>query len=128
MNIVSTFLGAHSIPAKYRGRQEEYVDLVINEMIPQITSEELAEFIDVFCEKGFFIVEDTDRILLAGMKQGLRAKIHAYELDYSGGIEIGVKYNALSVDHLEFTGEKEVEALFNKETMPTILPGSGFSK
>jgi imidazolonepropionase len=80
----------------------------------------------VFCDKGFFTVEDTDRILLAGMKHGLRAKIHANELDYSGGIQIGVKYNALSVDHLEFTGEKEIEALLNTETMPTILPGAAF--
>ncbi|NOX48302.1 MAG: imidazolonepropionase [Chlorobi bacterium] len=126
LSIKSTFLGAHSIPAKYRGRQEEYVDLVINEMIPQIASEELADYIDVFCDKGFFTVEDTDRILMAGLKHGLRAKIHANELDYSGGIQVGVKYNALSVDHLEFTGAKEIVTLKNTETMPTILPGAAF--
>ncbi len=126
LTIKSTFLGAHSIPAEYRGRQEEYVDLVISEMIPQIASEELADYIDVFCDKGFFTVEDTDRILMAGVKHGLRAKIHANELDYSGGIQVGVKYNALTVDHLEFTGAKEIETLKNTETMPTILPGAAF--
>jgi imidazolonepropionase len=126
LTIKSTFLGAHSIPAAYRGRQEEYVDMIINEMIPQIVSEELADYIDVFCDKGFFTVEDTDRILMAGLKHGLRPKIHANELDYSGGIQVGVKYNALSVDHLEFTGEKEIKALKNTETMPTILPGAAF--
>ncbi len=126
LTIKSTFLGAHSIPAEYRGHQEDYVDLVINEMIPQIAAEDLADYIDVFCDKGFFTVEDTDRILMAGIKHGLRAKIHANELDYSGGIEVGVKYNALSVDHLEYTGEKEIKALLNSETMPTILPGAAF--
>lgn len=126
LTIKATFLGAHSIPMEYRGKQEEYVDLVINEMIPMVASEELADYIDVFCDKGFFTVEDTDRILNAGMKYGLRPKIHANELDYSGGIQVGVKYNALSVDHLEYTGDKEIEALLGSETMPVILPGAAF--
>ena len=126
ITIKSTFLGAHSIPAEYRGRQTEYVDMVINEMLPQVAAEDLADYIDVFCDKGFFTVEDTDRILNAGMKYGLRAKIHANELDYSGGIQVGVKYNALSVDHLEFTGKDEIETLLNSETMPTVLPGAAF--
>lgn len=126
ITIVPTFLGAHAVPAEYRGKQSEYVDLVINEMIPLVASEELADFIDVFCDKGFFTIEETDRILLAGMKYGLRAKIHANELDYSGGIQVGVKYNALSVDHLEFTGDEEIECLLNTETMPTLLPGAAF--
>jgi imidazolonepropionase len=126
ITIKSTFLGAHSIPAEYRGNQSEYVDLVINEMIPQVAAEDLADYIDVFCDKGFFTVEETDRILLAGMKYGMRPKIHANELNYSGGIQIGVKYNALSVDHLEFTGDAEIEALLNSETMPTLLPGAAF--
>lgn len=126
LTIKSTFLGAHSIPAEYRGKQHEYVDIVINEMIPQVAAEELADYIDVFCDRGFFTVEDTERILMAGMKYGLRPKIHANELDYSGGIQVGVKYNALSVDHLEFTGDEEIEALKNSETMPTILPGAAF--
>ena len=95
-------------------------------MIPVIASEELADYIDVFCDKGFFTVEDTERILMQGMKYGLRPKIHANELDYSGGIQVGVKYNALSVDHLEYTGDAEIEALLGSETMPTLLPGAAF--
>jgi len=126
LTIKATFLGAHSIPAQYRGKQEEYVDKVINEMIPVVASEGLAEYIDVFCDKGFFTVEDTDRILMAGMKYGLRPKIHANELAFSGGIQVGVKYNALSVDHLEYTGDAEIEALQGSETMATILPGAAF--
>jgi imidazolonepropionase len=126
LTIKATFLGAHAIPLEYRGKQHEYVDVVINEMIPQVAAEELADYIDVFCDKGFFTVEDTDRILMAGMKYGLKPKIHANELDYSGGIQVGVKYGALSVDHLEFTGDAEIEALKNSETMPTILPGAAF--
>jgi len=126
ITIKSTFLGAHSIPSEYRGKQNEYVDIVINEMIPQIAAEELADYIDVFCDRGFFTVEDTERILMAGMKYGLRPKIHANELDNSGGIQVGVKYNALSVDHLEYTGDDEIDSLKNSETMPTILPGAAF--
>jgi imidazolonepropionase len=126
VTIVSTFLGAHSVPLDYRGRQEEYVDLVITEMIPRVASEDLADFIDVFCDRGFFTAEDTDRILNTGMKYGLRPKIHANELDHSGGVQVGVKYNALSVDHLEFTGDEEIAALQNSETMPVILPGAAF--
>ena len=126
ITIKSTFLGAHAVPAEYKGKQDEYVDLVINEMIPQVASEGLADYIDVFCDKGFFTVEQTDRILMAGLKYGLRPKIHANELDYSGGIQVGVKYEALSVDHLEFTGDDEIKALKNSETMPTLLPGAAF--
>ncbi|MCK9270559.1 MAG: imidazolonepropionase [Bacteroidales bacterium] len=126
LTIISTFLGAHAVPLDYKGRQEEYVDLIINEMIPVVASEGLADYIDVFCDRGFFTVEDTDRILNAGMKYGLPPKIHANELDYSGGIQVGVKYGALSVDHLEFTGEAEIEALLGSDTMPTILPGAAF--
>lgn len=124
--IKSTFLGAHAVPAEYKGRQTEYVDLIINEMIPTIAGEELADYIDVFCDKGFFTVEDTDRILNAGMKYGMRAKIHANEVDYSGGVQVGVKYNAISVDHLEYIGEEEISALLGSETMPTVLPGAAF--
>ncbi|RLD41631.1 MAG: imidazolonepropionase [Bacteroidetes bacterium] len=126
LTIRSTFLGAHSIPMEYRSNQSLYVDLVINEMLPQVAEEGLADFIDVFCDTGFFTVEDTERILEAGLKYGIRGKIHANELDYSGGIQAGVKYNALSVDHLEFTGDAEIEALLNSETMPTVLPGAAF--
>ncbi|MCX6305699.1 MAG: imidazolonepropionase [Bacteroidetes bacterium] len=126
VKIVPTFLGAHAVPEAYKGRQGEFVDMVISEMIPQVSSEDLADYIDVFCDRGFFTVEETDRILNAGMKYGMRAKIHANELDYSGGIQVGVKYNALSVDHLEFTGDEEIECLLGTETMPTILPGAAF--
>ena len=126
VTIKSNFLGAHAIPAEYKKDPSAYTDLIINEMIPQVAAEGLADFIDVFCDRGFFSVEDTDRILNAGMKYGLRPKIHANELDYSGGIQVGVKYNALSVDHLEFTGEEEIEALRGSETMPTALPGASF--
>jgi imidazolonepropionase len=126
LEVKATFLGAHAIPDEYKSKRGEYIDLVINEMIPVIASEELADFIDVFCDKGFFTVDDTERILMAGIKYGMGAKIHANELDCSGGIQAGVKYNALSVDHLEFTGDDEIEALIGSETMPTLLPGSAF--
>ena len=126
LTIKATFLGAHAVPAEYKGRQAEYVDQIINEMIPQVAAEDLADYIDVFCDRGFFTVEDTERILMAGMKYGLRPKIHANELDYSGGIQVGVKYNALSVDHLEFTGDDEIQTLLGSETMPTLLPGAAF--
>ena len=126
ITIKSTFLGAHAVPAEFKGRQGEYVDMIINEMIPVISSEDLADYIDVFCDKGFFTVEDTERILMAGIKYGMRAKIHANELDYSGGVQVGVKYGALSVDHLEYTGDAEIECLLKSETMPTLLPGAAF--
>ncbi len=126
ITIRSTFLGAHAVPAEYKGRQGEYVDKVIEEMIPLVAGENLADFIDVFCDRGFFTEEETDRILMAGVKHGLRPKIHANELDFSGGIQVGVKYNALSVDHLEFTGEEEIKALLESDTMPALLPGAAF--
>ena len=122
----STFLGAHAIPAEYKNNPSKYVDIVINEMIPQVAAEDLADYIDVFCDKGFFSVEDTERILMAGIKHGLRPKIHANELGLTGGVQVGVKYNALSVDHLEFIGKEEIEALKDTETMPTVLPGAAF--
>ena len=115
LTIKANFLGAHGVPLEYRGRQGDFVNLVIDEMIPQVAKENLAEFIDVFCDTGFFTVED-----------GLVPKIHANELDYSGGIEVGVKYGALSVDHLECVGEKEIATLKTSKTMPTILPGAAF--
>ncbi|MFA7132991.1 MAG: imidazolonepropionase [Bacteroidales bacterium] len=126
LTIKSNFLGAHGVPLEYRGRQGDFVDLVINEMIPQVAKDNLADFIDVFCDKGFFTVNETDRILTQGVKYGMRPKIHANELDYSGGIQIAVKHNALSCDHLEFVGDEEIECLKNSETMPTVLPGAAF--
>ncbi|MDX9881363.1 MAG: imidazolonepropionase [Prolixibacteraceae bacterium] len=126
VKIVSTFLGAHAIPAEYREKRGQYIDLLINEMIPVVASEQLADYIDVFCDKGFFTVEETERILMAGMKYGLRPKLHANELALSGGVQAGVKYNALSVDHLEYMGDAEIAALQGTETMPTVLPGAAF--
>ena len=126
MIIKSNFLGAHGIPMEYRGHQEDYVDLVINEMIPRVAAEGLADFIDVFCDKGFFTVEDTARILEAGIKYGMRPKIHANEMAISGGVQVGVKYGAISVDHLEQMGDEEIDCLKGSETMPTILPGCAF--
>lgn len=122
----ATFLGAHAIPAEYKSNPSKYVDVIINEMIPQVAAEELADFIDVFCDKGFFTVEDTERILMAGLKYGLKPKIHANELGLTGGVQVGVKYGALSVDHLEFIEENEIAALQDSETMPTVLPGAAF--
>ncbi|MCK9399719.1 MAG: imidazolonepropionase [Bacteroidales bacterium] len=126
LTIIATFLGAHAIPQEYKANPAAYVDLVINEMIPLVAAEELADYIDVFCDRGFFSVEDTDRILNAGMKYGLRPKIHANELGSTGGVQVGVKYNALSVDHLEYLGKEEISVLKNSETMPTVLPGASF--
>lgn len=126
LTIKANFLGAHAVPREYAGRQTEYVDLIINEMIPMVAAEDLADYVDVFCDRGFFTTEDTERILMQGVKYGLQPKIHANELDFSGGIQVGVKYNARSVDHIEYTGDEEIEALLGSETMPTILPGAAF--
>jgi len=126
VEVRATFLGAHAVPEEYKGRREQYVDLIINEMIPMVAYEELADYIDVFCDRGFFTVEDTERILTAGMKYGLIPKIHANELDFSGGVQVGVKYDALSVDHLERTGDEEIDTLSGTDTMPVLLPGAAF--
>lgn len=126
LTVRATFLGAHAIPLKYRDNRDGYVDLIINEMIPAVAAERLADFIDVFCDRGFFTVEETERILTAGAMYGLRPKMHANELAYSGGIQTGVKYRAFSVDHLEFTGDDEIAALLGSGTMPTLLPGAAF--
>ncbi len=126
LTIKATFLGAHAVPEEYKGKQDDYVDLIINEMIPVVAAGYMADFIDVFCDRGFFTPEQTERILMAGIKHGMKPKIHANELDFSGGIQVGVKYDALSVDHLEYTGDEEIEALLGSETMPTLLPGAAF--
>lgn len=126
LEVRSTFLGAHAVGRAYKGRQGEYVEHVCNDMIPAVAKEKLADFIDVFCDKGFFTVEETAKIIETGARYGLRAKIHANELAVSGGVEVGVKYNALSVDHLESMGEEQIEALQGSDTMPTMLPGCAF--
>ncbi len=119
--VVSTFLGAHAVGRGYT--REAYVQAVID-IIPEAAG--LADFVDVFCDEGFFTPEDTARILEAGAACGLRGKIHANELAVSGGVQVGVRHNALSVDHLERTGDAEIEALRGTGTMPVMLPGSSF--
>ncbi|MGW8315114.1 MAG: imidazolonepropionase [Bacteroidales bacterium] len=124
LTIRSTFLGAHAFPDEYRNDHDGYVRLLTGEMIPAVAEEKLADYIDVFCDRGFFTPEQTARILEAGIRYGMRPKIHANELDYSGGVQVGTRYKALSVDHLEFIGEDELIALKNSRTMPTLLPGA----
>ena len=122
----STFLAAHAIPAEYKANPDGYVDLIVKEMIPIVGKEDLADYIDVFCDEGFFTVPQTERILEEGAKYGLIPKIHANELALSGGIQVGVRHGALSVDHLEHTGDAEIEELLQSETMPALLPGAAF--
>ena len=124
--IKSTFLGAHAVGRAFAGRQSEYVDHVCNEMIPAVAAENLADFVDVFCEEGFFTTEETDRILTAGEQYGMMVKLHANQLAVSGGVQVGVKHNALSVDHLESTTDEEIRVLKDSCTMPTMLPGASF--
>ena len=126
ITVKANFLGAHAVGRAYKGRQSEYVDLVCNEMLPAVAAEGLADYVDVFCDAGFFTVEETDRILTKAAEYGITPKIHANELEVSGGVQIGVKHNALSVDHLEKTTEAEIEALRGSRTMPTMLPGCSF--
>ncbi len=126
LRVKSTFLGAHAVGRPFRGRQQEYVDMLCSEMLPAVAAEGLAEFVDVFCDEGFFTVEQTEQILTTAARYGMRPKIHANELAISGGVQVGVKHNALSVDHLECMGEQEIKALSNSETMATMLPGAAF--
>jgi imidazolonepropionase len=126
LEVKSTFLGAHAVPEEFKNNREKYIELIINEMIPLVATEDLADFIDVFCDNGFFTAIETEQILMAGLKYGLIPKLHANELGNSGGVQVGVKYNALSVDHLERAGDEEIRTLLNSETMPTLLPGSAF--
>jgi len=124
--IKANLLAAHAIPLEYKDRREEYIKLIIDEIIPLVAKENLAEYIDVFCEKGFFTVEETDRILKAGKKYGLIPKIHANQLSVSGGVQVGLANKALSVDHLEQITEKEISVLRCTSTMPTALPSCSF--
>ncbi len=124
--IKATFLGAHAIPAEYKHRRQEYVNLVVEQMIPQVAELGLADYCDVFCDRGFFSMEETARILQAGWAHGLKPKIHANELDFSGGVQVGVANRAISVDHLECAGDAEIEALRGSQTLPTLLPGCAF--
>jgi len=126
LEVRATFLGAHAVGRAYVGRQAEYVDLICREMLPAVAREGLAEYVDVFCDQGFFTVEETARILETAARYGLVPKIHANELAVSGGVQVGVAHGALSVDHLERMGEAEIEALRGSRTMPTMLPGAAF--
>lgn len=124
--IKTTFLGAHAIPTIYKANREKYIELICQEMIPQVAQERLAEYVDVFCETGFFTPAETERILTVGADYGLKGRVHANELDYSGGVQVGVKCKAVSVDHLECVGQAEVEALLSSDTIPTLLPATAF--
>jgi imidazolonepropionase len=124
--IKATLLAAHAYPLEFRENHQGFINLIINEMIPKVASEGLAEYIDVFCEKGFFSVEETAQILEAAAKYGLAPKIHANQLHNSGGIQVGVEHNAISVDHLETLGQAEVESLADSNTLPVLLPGAAF--
>jgi len=126
LTVKTTLLGAHALPVEFKQNRSAYIDSVVDQMIPQAAAEGLADYCDVFCDRGFFTVEETDRILDAGLKYGLKPKIHANELDYSGGIQVGVKHGAISVDHLEFTGAEEMDVLLHSNTMPTLLPSTAF--
>lgn len=125
LTVKTTFLGAHAVPKEYTNRQE-YIDLVIKEMIPRVAEEGLAEYIDTFCETGFFSPDETEMIMEEGKKYGLKPKIHANQLNISGGVQVGVKTKAVSVDHLESMGQDEIDALVGSEVMPTMLPGAAF--
>ena len=124
--IKATFLGAHAVGRAYKGRQAEYVEHVCRDMIPAVAEQGVAEFVDVFCDRGFFTPEETAQILECGKRYGLRPKIHANELASSGGVQVGIEYGALSVDHLEEANEQDVRDLAASNTMPTVLPGASF--
>lgn len=126
ITVKSTFLGAHAYPAEFKNNHEGYIDMIIHQMLPVIADEGLADFIDVFCDKGFFSTEETGTILKAGKEFGLKAKIHGNEMGLTGGVQTAVANNALSVDHLEHLGDEEIQLLLKSDTMPVILPGSSF--
>lgn len=125
-DIKATFLGAHAIPTEYKQNRQGYIDLIVQRMLPIITDENLADYVDVFCDHGFFTVEETEYILKNAASLGLKAKIHANELAISGGVQVGVKMGALSVDHLERIGDNEIQTLHNSTTIGTLLPNTSF--
>lgn len=124
--VKATFLGAHAVGRAFAGRQSDYVAHVCEEMIPAVAEQGVAEFVDVFCDRGFFTPDETARILECGRKYGLRPKIHANELASSGGVQVGIRYGALSVDHLEEANDQDVADLAASATIPTVLPGASF--
>ena len=126
ISIKATFLGAHAFPLEYKNNQDGYVDLLIEEMLPQIVSEGLADFIDVFCETGYFSVEQTERILKAGAQYGLPSKIHVNQFNAIGGVAAAVRHGALSVDHLEIVSPDDIDILLSSQTMPVALPSCSY--
>lgn len=124
--IKSTFLGAHALPPEFENDRQRYIEMLAHEMLPVIASEDLADYIDVFCDDGFFSPFETEQLFMAGIKHGLRPKLHCNERGQSGGVQVGVKYHAQSVDHLEHLDADEMQLLKGSETMPTVLPGSAF--
>ncbi|HEY5692753.1 MAG TPA: imidazolonepropionase [Cyclobacteriaceae bacterium] len=124
LEVKTTFLGAHAVPIKYS--KEDYLKLIIDEMIPAVAEEKLADYIDVFCEQGFFTPDETEQICEEGKKFGMRPRLHANQLHRSGGVQVGVRVNAISVDHLENIGDEEIKALKRSTTIPTALPGAAF--
>ena len=126
ITIKATFLGAHAFPLEFKENHKGYIDLIITEMLPEIAKNKLADFIDVFCETGYFSVKETQQIMEAGIKFGLKPKIHVNQFNSIGGIQTGVKYNALSLDHLEIMKQEDIEALKNTETMPVALPSCSY--
>lgn len=124
--IKSTFLGAHAFPAEYKENHQAYIDLIVNEMLPQIAKEGLADYVDAFCEKVAFSVEETKQVIEAGAQYGLKAKVHTNQFNCMGGIELCVEQNALSVDHLEVINESEIKALQGSSTLATLLPSAPF--
>lgn len=126
LTVRTTFLGAHAVPARYKDNRVGYVNEIVDEMIPAVAAEGLAEYVDIFCEEGFFSVEDAERIFEQGIKYGMKPTVHANQMSFSGGVQVGVKYDAISVDHLEFTGPAEYEVLANSNTIATLLPGATF--
>lgn len=126
LTIKATFLGAHAMPEQFKKDRKGYINLITKEMLPAIKEERLAEFIDVFCDQGFYTPEETDIILKAGVAAGLKPKVHANELGITGGVQAGVQHKAISVDHLEHLGTEEITALVNSNTIPTLLPSTAF--
>ncbi len=124
--IKTTFLGAHALPEAYKNRKDEYIDLIINEMLPKIAEEELADYIDVFCEKGYFTAQETDRILKAGIRYGLKPKVHVNQFNSIGGVAVSVKNHAVSVDHLEVMTGEDMNLLSQSDTIATALPACSF--
>lgn len=126
LKIKATFLGAHAIPTQFKSNKQAYIDLIINSMLPEIARQKLADFVDVFCEKNYFSIDDSEQILKVSAQYGLVPKIHVNQFNAFGGVKLGVRYNALSVDHLEVLNQEDIEVLKDSNTIPVALPGCSF--